>query len=142
MPSITQRIRYWLEDHNPFDDPSTRSARRRLRESNAAYGDTNAQIRHELVADGQRKGLISTIKPYPETVEELSEATLKDIRAAAAELPHLMQAFLGQNPQLWSLEQLDAPSALGNCQQTKVDLRRRGLSSLPAPDLANTAIFI
>jgi hypothetical protein len=78
-----------------------------LRESNAAYGENNGQIRHELGADGQRKGLISTIKPYPETAVEPSEATLKDIRAAAAELPYLMQAFLGQSLQFGSLEHLD-----------------------------------
>jgi hypothetical protein len=107
MPSIVQRIRHWLEDHNPFEAPSTRSARRRLRESNAAYGDTNAQIRREFGADGQRKGLTATIKPYPETVEEPWEATLDDIRAAAAELRYLMQAFLGENIQAWTLEDLD-----------------------------------
>jgi hypothetical protein len=107
MPSFTRRIRHWLEDHNPFEAPSTRSARRRLRVSNAAYGESNAQIRQEFGADGQRKGLISTIKPYPETAEEPSEATLDEIRAAAAEFPYLTQAFLGQNLQPSSPEQLD-----------------------------------
>lgn len=107
MPSIVQRIRNWLADHNPFEAPSTRSARRRLRESNAAYGETNPRIRHELGPDGQGKGLISTINPYPETVEEPFETTLEEIRATAAELPYLMQAFLGQNIQSWTMEDLD-----------------------------------
>src|ERR1700730_2504397 len=107
MPSTMQRIRYWLEDHNPFEATSTRSARRRLRESNAAYGESNAQIMRELGPDGQRKGLTSTIKPYSETVEEPSEATLKDIRAAAAEFPYLTQAFLGHGLDSSSPEQLD-----------------------------------
>jgi hypothetical protein len=107
MPSITQRIGHWLEDHNPFEAFSTRSARRRLRASNAAYGEDSARIRRELGPDGQRKGLISTIKPYPETAEEPSEATLKDMRTAAAELNYLMQAFLGQSHQSWTLEDLD-----------------------------------
>ena len=102
-----RRIRFWLEDHNPFENASTRSARQRLRESNAAYGESNPHVRHELGKDGQCKGLISTIKPCPETTEEPSEATFKDIRAAAAELPYLMQAFLGQSLQSWGLEHLD-----------------------------------
>ena len=105
--NLIQRVAAWLQDHNPFEAPSTRSARRRLRESNAAYGDTNAQIRRERRSDGQRKGLTSTIDPYPETVEELSDATLKEMRAAAAEFPYLMQAFLGKSLQFWSLEHLD-----------------------------------
>jgi Domain of unknown function (DUF3806) len=107
VPSIIKTIRYWLEDHKPFEAASTRSARRRLRESNAAYGESNPHIRHEIGADGQRKGVISTIKPYPETVEEVWEDTLKDIRAEAAELPYLMQAFLSQNIRSWTLEDLD-----------------------------------
>ena len=52
MPSIMKRIRYWLENHNPFEAASTRSARQRLRESNATYGESNAQIRHDIGADG------------------------------------------------------------------------------------------
>jgi hypothetical protein len=107
MPSIAQHIRYWLEDHNPFEARATRSARRRLRKSNAAYGEGNAKIRRDIGPDGQRKGLISTINPYPETVEELFESTLNDLRAATAELPYLMQAFLGQNIPSWTLQDLD-----------------------------------
>ena len=107
MPSIVQKIRHWLEDHNPFEEPSTRSARRRLRESNAVYGESNPRISRELGPDGQSKGLVSTINAYPETVEEPFEATLEEIRATAAELPYLMQAFLGQNIQSWTLEDLD-----------------------------------
>jgi Domain of unknown function (DUF3806) len=107
MPSITQRIRYWLEDHNPFEAPSTRSARRRLRESNAAYGESNTKIRRDIGPDGLGQGLVSTINPYAETVEELFESTRNDIRAAAAELPYLIQAFLGQNIPSWTLEDLD-----------------------------------
>jgi hypothetical protein len=107
MPSIAQRIRHWLQDHNPFENPSVRSARRRLRESNAAYDEANPQIRRELGPDGQRPELTSTIQPYPETVEDPSEETLKDIRAEAAELPYLMQAFLGQKMESWTPEDLD-----------------------------------
>jgi hypothetical protein len=105
--NLVHKVAAWLQDHNPFEASSTRSARRRLRESNAAYGETNPQIRHELGPDGQSKGLISTINPYPETVEELFESTLNDLRAEAAELPYLMQAFLGQNIRAWTLEDLD-----------------------------------
>jgi hypothetical protein len=105
VTSLMRKIVAWLQDHNPFEARSTRSARRRLRVSNAAYGEVNAQIRRE--SDGQRKGLTSTINPYAETVEEPFEATLNEIRAAAAELPFLMQAFLGRNIQSWTLEDLD-----------------------------------
>jgi|HubBroStandDraft_5_1064220.scaffolds.fasta_scaffold00396_10 hypothetical protein len=114
-----QSIRYWLQDHNPFEAAATRSARQRLRESNATYGESNAQIRHDIGADGQRKGLISTIKPYPETSEELSEEALTDIRTAAAELPYMMQAFLGQSPQACSPEQLDRTFSAWQLSQDK-----------------------
>jgi hypothetical protein len=119
MPSIMKRIRYWLENHNPFEAASTRSARQRLRESNATYGESNAQIRHDIGADGQRTGLISTIKPYPETAEELAEETLQDIRPAAAEFPYLMQAFLGQTPQTWGLDHLDRTFSAWQLSQDK-----------------------
>jgi hypothetical protein len=112
-----QRIHDWLED--PFEAASTRSARQRLRESNAVYGASNAQIRHERGADGQRKGLISTIKPYAETAEELSEEELTDIQTAAAEFPYLMQAFLGQSPQACSPEQLDCTFSAWQSSQDK-----------------------
>jgi hypothetical protein len=106
MPSIVQRIQYWLEDRNPFEAASIRSARRRLRESSAAYGEGQPQIRKEVGSDG-RPELTATIKPHPETVEDPSEEMLKEIRDAAAELPYLMQAFLGQTFESWSLEDLD-----------------------------------
>ena len=95
-PPILRKIRCWLEDHNPFEDRSIRSARRRLRESNQAYGESQPQVRKEVAPNG-RLELTATIKPYPETVQDPSEEVLQEIRAAAVELPYLMQAFLGQN---------------------------------------------
>jgi hypothetical protein len=105
-PPILRNIRYWLEDHNPFEDRSIRSARRRLRESNQAYGESQPHVRKEVAPNG-RLELTATIKPYPETVEEPSDEVLQEIRAAAAELPYLMQAFLGQSVESWNLEDLD-----------------------------------
>ncbi len=37
MPTIQQRTRYWLEDHDVFEDLSIRFARRRLRAESAGY---------------------------------------------------------------------------------------------------------
>ena len=105
-PPILRKIRYWLEEHNPFEDRSIRSARRRLRESNQAYGESQPQVRKEVAPNG-RLELTATIKPYPETVQDPSEEVLQEIRAAAAELPYLMQAFLGQSVESWNPKDLD-----------------------------------
>lgn len=63
-------------------------------------------IPQELSADG-RPELTARIRYYPETFEEPSETLLTKIRDAAAELPCLMQAFLGHSIQSWTLEDLD-----------------------------------
>ena len=54
MPSIIRRIRHWLEDRNPFEASSTRTARRRLRDANAEFGETNLKVRKELGLDWRR----------------------------------------------------------------------------------------
>jgi hypothetical protein len=106
MPPILRRIRNWLNDHNPFEDASIRSARRRLRESNLAYGESDPKIQR-MPSVNPRGELTSTISPYAETVEEPLESTLTEIRSTAAEFPYLMQAFLGQNLRPCSPEHLD-----------------------------------
>jgi Domain of unknown function (DUF3806) len=107
MLSFTQKIRHWLEDHNPFEAPSTRTARRRLRDANAQFGASNLKVRKELGPDGQGQNLIATRPVYPEIIEDPSREELQRIRTHADDLRYFMQAFLGQNYPTWTLNDLD-----------------------------------
>jgi hypothetical protein len=107
MPSIMQRIRNWLEHHNPFEAPTVRTARRRLRDANAQYGTNNLEVRKVLGPNGEIQDLVGTRPAYPETVEEVPEDEVQWIRTQAAELRFVMQAFLGQNYPTWTLDDLD-----------------------------------